>query len=424
MFTLIGICSILIVFAFITKAMPKKRKIILFYMAIAAIILLISDRFAYAYNGATTTVGAYIVRVSKFLAYAMYPIIILTFNHYIEDLLLTEGGLEEVPRTLSVAKSILIMDIVTLFISQPTNIYYFYDENNIYHRTPGHVFSYIFSMAAVLIQFLVIAEYRDRLRKRLLVPLLLFTIMPVLAAILQFFVIHGVSLTGIFIVGMIVLLYCFSIFDANSLIETAHKKEIENLLEKQRNTSLMINQTISALVGAIDAKDSYTNGHSKRVADYSKLIAEKAGKSEKECEKIYHIALLHDIGKIGIPDGIINKPDKLTDKEYAVVKTHPKIGGEILSKITISPELALGAKFHHERYDGKGYPFGLEGEDIPEIARIIAVADTYDAMASKRSYRNVLPREVIRSEFKKGIGTQFDPKFAQIMLSLIDSNAI
>ena len=146
------------------------------------------------------------------------------------------------------------------------------------------------------------------------------------------------------------------------------------------------------------------------------MIAKKVGKSEKECEKIRMIALLHDVGKIGIPDSIINKSSKLSNDEFELIKQHPLIGKQILSKIQILPELCLGANFHHERYDGKGYPAGLNGERIPEIARIIAVADTYDAMASKRSYRDVLPQEKVRDEI------QFDPKFALVMVQLIDED--
>ena len=210
---------------------------------------------------------------------------------------------------------------------------------------------------------------------------------------------------------MVVVLYCFSILDANDLARLARQRQVE-----------LVNQTAFALVEAIDAKDSYTNGHSRRVAEYSVMIAEQAGKSSDELDNLYMTALLHDVGKIGIPGSIINKPGKLTDEEFALIKTHPVVGREILSKITICPELAIGANFHHERYDGKGYPCGLKGTEIPETARIIAVADAYDAMASKRSYRDVLPREKIREEFISGAGKQFDPKFADIMVRLIDQD--
>ena len=135
------------------------------------------------------------------------------------------------------------------------------------------------------------------------------------------------------------------------------------------------------------------------------------------------IGLLHDVGKIGIPDTIINKPSKLSSEEYDIIKTHPVLGEKILRNITEIPNLLTGAKYHHERYDGGGYPEGLSGESIPLEARIIAVADAYDAMSSRRSYRDILPQEQVREEIVKGRGTQFDPVFADIMLALIDEDA-
>ena len=134
------------------------------------------------------------------------------------------------------------------------------------------------------------------------------------------------------------------------------------------------------------------------------------------------MGLLHDIGKIGIPDRIINKDSKLTDEEFMAIRQHPAIGSDILKTIEQMPEIAVGARWHHERYDGRGYPDGLRGEMIPEPARIIGVADAYDAMTSKRSYRDVLPQEVVRGEIERGKGTQFDPYFADVMLQMIDED--
>ena len=184
----------------------------------------------------------------------------------------------------------------------------------------------------------------------------------------------------------------------------------------------MTMQIVQTLSGAIDAKDSYTNGHSLRVAEYSRRIARRAGLSEEKVKNIYMMALLHDIGKIGIPDTIINKPGKLSSEEFAIIKAHPSIGAKILENITEFPDIAVGAHFHHERYDGKGYPEGLKGEEIPESARIIAVADCYDALTSKRSYRDLLPQRTVRDKIEKDKGLQFDPKFAQIMLEMIDED--
>lgn len=201
------------------------------------------------------------------------------------------------------------------------------------------------------------------------------------------------------------------------------QKDLASEVEKKsrQNEELFLG-IVKSLAAAIDAKDTYTNGHSVRVAEYSAEIARRAGYDVSALQRIYITGLLHDVGKIGIPDAIINKNGKLDDEEYAIIKTHPEKGAAILSNIQDMPELSIGARWHHERFDGRGYPEGLMGEDIPEMARIIAIADAYDAMTSNRSYRRSLPQEVVRAEIEKGKGTQFDPIFAEIMLRMIDED--
>lgn len=199
-------------------------------------------------------------------------------------------------------------------------------------------------------------------------------------------------------------------------------QSLKREMESNQKIEEMNQKIIRALVRIIDAKDHYTNGHSIRVAEYSKEIARRMKKNEKEQENIYYAGLLHDVGKVRIPSKIINNPGKLTDEESEQIKVHPVTSFHILKDIYDDKSIALGAKFHHERFDGTGYPNGLQGENIPEIARIIGVADTYDAMASNRSYRKALPQEVIRSEIEKGKGTQFDPEIADIMIQMIDED--
>ncbi len=184
----------------------------------------------------------------------------------------------------------------------------------------------------------------------------------------------------------------------------------------------LFKEMVLALAKTIDAKDNYTHGHSERVADYARLIAKRAGDDEEAQERIYYMGLLHDIGKIGVAENIITKTSRLDDDEFQSIKLHTMIGSEILRNISRFPDLSVGARSHHERYDGKGYPDHLAGEDIPRPARIIAVADTYDAMTSSRSYRKGLPQDVARAEIEKGKGTQFDPYFADLMIQLIDED--
>ena len=201
------------------------------------------------------------------------------------------------------------------------------------------------------------------------------------------------------------------------------EEKTQAILEQQDRIARINAQLVHALAGAIDAKDAYTNGHSERVASYATEIARRYGYTQEHLEQIYMMGLLHDVGKIGIPDAVLVKPGRLTNEEYEIIKTHPVKGYGILKKIPEFPELAIGARWHHERYDGRGYPDGISGDEIPEEARIIAVADAYDAMSSKRSYRDVLSQEVVRGEIERNRGTQFDPVFANIMLQMMDEDS-
>lgn len=211
---------------------------------------------------------------------------------------------------------------------------------------------------------------------------------------------------------------------ARHIIDLSHlQKNLEKEVRKKTedNEKLMMH-VVKSLADAIDAKDTYTNGHSGRVAQYSREIARRYGYSGKKLQEIYMMGLLHDVGKIGVPDAVINKPAKLTDEEYELVKKHPVMGARILENIKEMPVLTTGARWHHERYGGGGYPDNLKGTDIPEEARIIAVADAYDAMSSRRGYRNLLSQNEIREEIERGRGTQFDPEFADIMLEMINED--
>lgn len=188
---------------------------------------------------------------------------------------------------------------------------------------------------------------------------------------------------------------------------------------RQAEYQNIINQSLNTFANTIDAKDKYTNGHSQRVAAYSRELAKKLKMSKEEQERLYYIALMHDIGKIGIADEILNKPGKLTQEEREIIMSHPAIGGEILKDFTSLPGISEGARYHHERYDGKGYNEGLKGEEIPLFARIICVADSYDAMSSTRCYRKDLDEATIIKELKNNAGTQFDPDIVAVMLELI-----
>ena len=216
--------------------------------------------------------------------------------------------------------------------------------------------------------------------------------------------------------------YYNAIEEYNVKLRAAVEEQTLEIREQQKKTKRLFLQTVAALSEAVDASDRYTSGHSRRVAEYSRMIAERMGMSKEEQEEVFQAGLLHDIGKIRIPAEIINKPGKLTDEEFAIIKIHPVTGYHILHEISEDRMIAISAKYHHERYDGTGYPNGLTGEKIPEVARILGVADSYDAMTSNRSYRDALPQAVVREEIERGKGTQFDPRIADIMLELIDQD--
>lgn len=199
------------------------------------------------------------------------------------------------------------------------------------------------------------------------------------------------------------------------------RKHLEKLVEEKTDEiEKTFIQAITTITYAVDAKDRYTKGHSVRVAQYCLAIAKKLNWSKQDCLNIYYTALLHDIGKIGIPDTILNKPVKLTDEEYSLIRNHTIMGANILRPITMVPGVCDGAQYHHERYDGKGYPYGLAGDDIPYVSRIIGIADAYDAITSNRIYEKGRGEEYAVNELKKGRGKQFDPYLTDVMLSIIE----
>ena len=193
-------------------------------------------------------------------------------------------------------------------------------------------------------------------------------------------------------------------------IQRKNEEYTKQLQKQNEDIRKMTMQTIMTIANTIDAKDEYTRGHSRRVAEYAYAIAKELGLPPKETDDIHSIGLLHDIGKIGIPDAVLNKPGKLTNEEYQLMKSHTVVGARILKDIGLIDGLDVGAKYHHERYDGKGYPEGISGESIPLLARIIAVADAYDAMSSNRIYRRHLSEERILHELETGSGTQWDAR--------------
>lgn len=234
-----------------------------------------------------------------------------------------------------------------------------------------------------------------------------------------------VSISGIFIgIGMLVLFFVNLVRTISQVRDLERTRQQQEIRKRRKQMETMSLQMIQTLVTTIEAKDEYTRGHSHRVAEYSALIAKELGWKQKDIFHLRNAAHLHDIGNIGIPDAILNKPARLTDEEYAVIKEHTIIGAEILKNITLVKHVVEVARSHHECYDGTGYPDGRKGEEIPIEARIIAVADSYDAMRSRRIYRNTLKPEAIYEQFQKNRGVQFDPEITDTFLRLLDEGRL
>lgn len=237
------------------------------------------------------------------------------------------------------------------------------------------------------------------------------------------------ALTMIVILFVACIIAIWMLIRSRKKVSEIQQKMQDLIVEDQRrleelkvSENSLNDQLIDVLCGTVEAKDKYTQGHSFRVAKYAREIMYRLGGDEKAQQEVYYIGILHDVGKIRVKDDIINKKGRLTKEEYEQIKLHTVAGYQILRSVDVIPDLAIGARWHHERYDGTGYPNGLKGENIPLIARIISVADAYDAMTSNRSYHQTMPQHKVREQIEQGMGTQFDPKIAQIMLDMIDED--
>ncbi len=414
-----GACGVLAFMTLMTDSISRRRKCILALMELSAMLLLLFDRDSYLYRGNMSALGFYMVRIGNGMVFFMEIFIPHLVTQYLKDVYRSESGLRASPACLRICDLLFVLGAALLIVSQFTGLYYTFDAQNTYQRAPAYALCYVAPVLIVLLQETTIFLHRKLLSRKYTVSLAISIGLPTVSSIIHIF--HfGISLTNM-ITGLVVItFYLYALNDLSKRLERARKNELESYKAAERTEAAMFEQTAEALANAIDAKDKYTHGHSTRVAALSRQIAREAGYSDKDCRQIYFAALLHDVGKIGVPDGIINKVGKLSEDEFAQIRLHPILGNHILSSIKQSPALSIGARYHHERYDGTGYPDGLSGEQIPDIARIIAVADAYDAMTSTRSYRGSLPCQNVRKELADGMGKQFDPRYAEILLRLIE----
>ena len=332
-------------------------------------------------------------------------------------------------RNLKIRKIInavlLGINLLLLLTNPLTGWVFTYDEaGNYIHETLFVPVAYGFPILFFAIASIYMITHRKKYGRTQVRTMIIAIIVCAIVFLLQMLFFDSVLITlYIASIGSLVIFLSLETPDYVDLLETRAElneaREREAALQAKENLS---HEVLLAFSKAVDAKDHYTNGHSERVAQYAKEISRRMGKTEKEQDEIYELGLLHDVGKIGIAEDIINKKGKLTDEEFTEIKNHTIIGWDILKTITEIPWLSKGARWHHERYDGKGYPDGLAGEQIPEEARIICLADCYDAMTSKRSYSFPRPQQEVRDEIERCMGTQFDPVIAKYLIDMIDED--
>ena len=422
MLFLCGACSAVFFLLFITRFISKTRRRAVILMELIAFFLLWFDRLAYIYAGDLSHTGYIMVRLSNFFVFFLTSASVMGFNIYLTDWFLHEGGMESPPDGLKFVQIASVIGMLLSVISAFTGLYYFFDENNVYHRGDGFLIAYIIPVICPIMQYTVVHKNRKVFSKLIYTSIVLYIFVPIVCGIIQIFT-YGLSLVNMAIIVVSIFLYIFIYLDVNNTVEHAHKLEIEGFREEQKTMKRVFDQTAKAVVKAVEKKDDFLKGQSVKVAEYARRIASLSGKDDAECAQVYYAALLHDVGVIGVPDNVIKSDKKPGKWDIEKMRQKPFIGREILSTITEYPFLSTGAYYSHERYNGTGYPEGLEAEEIPEIARMIAVADAYVTMTSKKRFRDARPEFIAREALVKGAGVEFDPEFAKYMVKIIDEES-
>lgn len=328
---------------------------------------------------------------------------------------------------MRIGKTFVILQII-LAVTMPIHKLCCYIDPDTNHYVRNDNLLFITQICPFIVYFMtmyILIRHRKAFAKRELVYLGIFIVIPTIAEIIQFATYKVAALNVTISAGLIIVfafIHSQREFDSERRIKEITLDENKKLEELQAMQENLSEQLIEVLCSAVEAKDIYTRGHSLRVAQYAREIMYRLGGDEKAQTEVYYIGILHDVGKISVSDEIINKNGKLTNEEYEKIKLHTIAGYQILQEVDVIPDLAVGARWHHERFDGSGYPNGLAGEDIPLVARIISVADAYDAMTSNRSYHKVMSQDIVREQIARGMGKQFDPKIASIMLDMIDED--
>ncbi len=402
----VSICLLLFLYFYLDKSSKDKAGKWFFYMVLSNMLMLLGELTNWIFSGIPGAGIKLLLWIGQILYFGSSGFFMLSFMGYLMSFL---------ENKTDVSKKLFHLGI-------------FFACIQVIGAVTSPAAKAVLRLLACLIYafcFYIIIKYRNYLKRKQMVLFLFCIILPVIAEIMQV-ITYKIAVLNMTITFDLLLIFIFIQSEMKLEIEKKENAlrgiEMDHLENLQKHQEQLINQIITALSNTVEAKDVYTSGHSSRVANYSREIMFRLGGDETQQMDTYYMGLLHDVGKIRVPDSIINKNGRLTNEEYEQIKIHPLAGYHILKEVTIIPGLALGARWHHERYDGSGYPNGLSGENIPLIARIISVADAYDAMTSNRSYREIMPQQKVRQEIEQGMGTQFDPKIAQIMLDMIDED--
>ena len=421
MLMLCGACGIIALLLFMTRFLSKNRKKSLILMEFVAFFLLWFDRLAYIYAGDPSHTGYIMVRLSNFFVFFLTSGVVFSFNIYLTDWLMHEGEIKKIPGRLKFVQYVSMIGMLLAAVSAFTGLYYYFDETNTYHRGQFFLIAYIIPIICPLIQYTVIRQFRKVFSRLIYISMVLYIYVPIACGIIQIFT-YGISIVNMAMVLVSISLYFFTYLDINNTVEHAHQIEMENMQGENSRMRKLFGQTATAFVSAVERKDESIQGCSLRVAECARRIAELSGMDEQECEKVYYAGLLHNVGLIGIPDNEIFRDEDDPEKAKEIVRKLPVIGNEILSNIEEMPYLGVAAQYCHEKYDGTGYPDGARGQDIPEIARIIAVADAYVLMKTDSTFSRNMPDFVVREELLKGEGEAFDPRFAELMIKIIDED--
>ncbi|MCM1283843.1 MAG: HD-GYP domain-containing protein [Muribaculaceae bacterium] len=434
-FEIVGIIYVLVVYAALNiyysnqSKINKKFKVVVKFLLATEIMDIVT--------AITISYGSVIPPVLNILLNTIYFVMTFSLGYFF--LRYVESYVEQstqMDKSIHINKTGYVLLLALLVFNMFFGFLFTFHADGTYVHGGLYVLVYIVPLYYVLFSLLVLIRNQRFFNTKQKISIGVYIIMCLLGPLMQMLLLPNVLLS-VFTPSIAILVILFSmetpdyqllmktlaeLDDLRKNLQIEVKKQTKTAEDRREKVERLSGQVILTLARTIDAKDKYTNGHSERVAAYSREIARRLGMSAQEQQEIYYMGLLHDIGKIGISDTIINKSEKLTDEEYQMMRKHPELGGQILAGISEIPGIAIGAKYHHEKFDGTGYPYGVAGEDIPFQARIIGIADAYDAMASKRSYRDVLPQQTVREEIKNGRGTQFDPRCTDVMLQMIDED--